>query len=86
MSFTLTRNVLVMNKVSSSNGFKACPKCLSAVDVVVVRRSDAQDPTSFFFVNCDGCGEGTQTAFSSMEKLQAVWNEYVDQTRGAVAS
>lgn len=75
-----------MKKARSTDGFKACPKCLSPIDVVVVRRHDVHDPTSFFFVNCEGCGEGTPTAFSSMAKLQSVWNDYVEQAQGIIAS
>ena len=67
-----------MNKKSASNGFKACPKCASDVDVVIVRRHDRVDSTNFFFVNCEGCGEGTPTAFCSMDKLQSVWNQHVE--------
>lgn len=73
-----------MNKARSVNGFKPCPKCLSVVDVVIVRRHDCTDPTNYFFVNCEGCGEGTPTAFSSMDKLQSVWNQYVELNRQEV--
>lgn len=75
-----------MGKTGASEGFKACPKCASPVDVVVVRRHETHDSRSFFFVNCDGCGEGTPTAFSSMKKLKNVWNAYVDQSQEAVLS
>tara|TARA_B110000879_G_C11019478_1_gene450342 strand:+ start:325 stop:549 length:225 start_codon:yes stop_codon:yes gene_type:complete len=74
-----------MNEARSKDEFKPCPKCLSPVDVVVVRRHDSKDPTSYFFVNCEGCGEGTPTAFCSMTKLQEVWNQYVEQNQGLPA-
>ena len=68
----------MMNKTRALTGFKCCPKCLSSVDVVVVHRHDSVDTTDYFFVNCDRCGEGTPTAFCSMDKLQNEWNHYVE--------
>lgn len=63
-----------MAKAKSKDGFKPCPICYSDVDVVVVRRNDAVDPTNYFFVNCQQCGEGTSTAFRSMSRLLQEWN------------
>jgi len=70
-----------MNNTGASEGFKACPKCFSPIDVVVVRGHETHSLRRFFFVNCDGCGEGTGTAFSSMQKLKHAWNAYVDKSQ-----
>ncbi len=73
-----------MNKARSMDGFKPCPKCLSDIDVVVVRQNERQNLQSsaenYFFVNCHSCGEGTSQAFGSMEKLQFEWNQKVEET------
>ena len=67
-----------MNKARSMDGFKPCPKCLSDIDVVVVRQNEQSSPENYFFVNCHSCGEGTSQAFCSMEKLQFEWNQKVE--------
>lgn len=67
-----------MTEAKSKDGFRPCPKCFSEVDVVVVRRNDVVDTTNYFFVNCQICGEGTRTAFRSMNRLQQEWNSLVE--------
>lgn len=72
-----------MQQAKSMDGFKPCPKCYSEVDVVVVEQKDTFEDSNYFFVNCQSCGEGTPTAFPSMEKLQFEWNQKVESSRAA---
>ena len=74
-----------MTNAKSMEGFKPCPSCYSMVDVIVVQRHEGVQQKNYFFVNCKSCGEGTHSAFPSIEKLRLVWNQKVESTIAAMA-
>lgn len=57
---------------------RSCPECQQAVDIIAINREVEEKNKTFYFINCQTCGFGTQEAYPTKELLIEKWNEALE--------
>ncbi len=53
---------------------QSCPECQQDVDIVAINREVGEQNKTFYFINCQSCGFGTQEAYPNKELLIEKWH------------